>query len=174
LSGIGLMRTIGTVVFAVVALGMSAMMAAAIVVGLRLSTPRPATVGAPPANLVRAEVVEIPSASGAVLRAWWVPADEPDAGAVVLLHGVWENRRRMLRRAEVLSAEGYAVLLPDLQAHGESNGWRITFGGLESRDAAAAVGFVRARLPGVRIGLIGVSLGGGPPCWRRRRSAWMR
>jgi len=78
----------------------------------------------------------------------------------VLLHGVWENRRRMLRRAEVLHGQGYAVLLPDLQAHGESTGRRITFGALEGHDAAAAVGFVRARLPGERIGLLGVSLGG--------------
>ena len=46
------------------------------------------------------------------------------------------------------------------QAHGESPGRRITFGKLEGMDAAAAVRFVRGRLPGERIGVIGVSLGG--------------
>ncbi len=66
----------------------------------------------------------------------------------------------MLRRARLLKAAGFSVLLFDFQAHGESTGTRITFGRLEGLDAAAAVAFVRQRLPGERLGAIGTSLGG--------------
>ena len=84
----------------------------------------------------------------------------PGGGAVVLMHGVKGNRLAMLRRARLLHTEGFSVLLFDFQAHGESTGTRITFGRLEGLDAAAAVAFVRQRLPNERIGAIGSSLGG--------------
>lgn len=129
-------------------------------VGLRLSSPRPAIVGAPPASLPTAETVEFPSKSGSILRGWWVPGGPPSQGAVVLMHGVWETRLRMAQRARVLQRQGFSVLLFDFQAHGESLGHRITFGRLEALDAAAAVSFVRGRLPGTRVGAIGASLGG--------------
>ncbi len=66
----------------------------------------------------------------------------------------------MLERARFLSRAGYAVLLFDFQAHGESAGNHITFGYLESKDAQAAVNFLRSKSPGERIGVIGVSMGG--------------
>lgn len=66
----------------------------------------------------------------------------------------------MVRRARLFNAEGFAVLLFDFQAHGESTGARITFGHCEGQDAAAAIAYVRARLPGERVGAIGSSLGG--------------
>ncbi len=76
------------------------------------------------------------------------------------MHGVRGNRTSMLERARLLSHAGYAVLLFDFQAHGESPGNHITFGYLESRDARAAVSLLRTRAPGERIGVIGVSMGG--------------
>jgi len=78
----------------------------------------------------------------------------------VLLHGVHANRLAMLRRARLFHAEGFAVLLFDFQAHGESSGTRITFGHREGQDAAAAIAYLRARLPNERVGAIGSSLGG--------------
>ncbi len=78
----------------------------------------------------------------------------------MLLHGVRADRRSMLGRAEFLHANGYSVLLVDLQAHGESQGERITFGFLESQDARSAVDFLKDRLPGEPVGAIGTSLGG--------------
>lgn len=89
-----------------------------------------------------------------------MPGRQASGGTVVLMHGVWETRLRMARRAQVLQAQGFSVLLFDFQAHGESPGTRITFGRLEALDAAAAVGFVRSRLPGARVGAVGVSMGG--------------
>jgi uncharacterized protein len=66
----------------------------------------------------------------------------------------------MLDRAKMLHAKGFAVLLFDFQAHGESPGRHITFGHLESRDARAAFDILRQKLPGERIGVLGTSLGG--------------
>ena len=128
-------------------------------VGLFLSSPSHALVGPPPATLPMAEAVQVPSASGSVLQGWWVPG-APGGGAVILMHGVRGNRLQMVQRARVLHDHGFAVLLFDLQAHGESSGRRIMFGRLEAMDAAAAVSFVRGHLPGGRVGVVGVSLGG--------------
>jgi fermentation-respiration switch protein FrsA (DUF1100 family) len=132
--------------------------AGVIAVGLFLSAPARAIVGAAPADL-SVETVSIASGSGATLRGWFLPG-RPGAGAVVLMHGVHANRLSMLRRARLFHAEGFAVLLFDFQAHGESTGARITFGHREGQDAAAAIAYLRARLPKERIGAIGSSLGG--------------
>jgi pimeloyl-ACP methyl ester carboxylesterase len=76
------------------------------------------------------------------------------------MHGVHANRLAMLRRARLFNAEGFAVLLFDFQAHGESTGTRITFGLREGQDAAAAIAYMRTHLPGEHVGAIGSSLGG--------------
>ncbi len=134
--------------------------ASVLAVGLCHAAPANATIGPPPAGLPSVEAVQIPSVSGSLLRGWWVPGRQPGGGAVILMHGVWSNRSTMVQRARVLHEHGFAVLLFDLQAEGESPGRHITFGRLEGIDVAAAVAFVRQRLPGERVGAIGVSLGG--------------
>jgi fermentation-respiration switch protein FrsA (DUF1100 family) len=138
--------------------GVVLLVAGVIAVGLFLSAPARAILGAAPAD-IPVENVSIASASGATLRGWLVPG-RPGVGAVVLMHGVHGNRLSMLRRARLFHAEGFAVLLFDFQAHGESTGTRITFGRREGQDAAAAIAHLRARLPNERIGAIGSSLGG--------------
>jgi len=134
------------------------LIAGVIGVGLFLSAPARALIGAAPADLP-VESVSIASGSGATLQGWFV-SGQPGAGAVVLMHGVHANRLSMLRRARLFNAEGFTVLLFDFQAHGESTGARITFGHREGQDAAAAIAYMRARLPSERVGAIGSSLGG--------------
>jgi fermentation-respiration switch protein FrsA (DUF1100 family) len=122
--------------------------------------------GPPPADL-EAEDVVIPSASGSALRGWLVPATSTadDArGVVLVLHGVHSCRLRMVERARLLKRAGFASLLLDLQAEGESPGERITYGALEARDAEAGLAFLRSRFPNRPIGAIGVSLGGAALC----------
>src|SRR5262249_28582807 len=120
--------------------------------------PAQAEIGPPPADL-GAEPVAFASASGALLKGWFVPG-RPGGGAVVLMHGIRANRLVMLRRARRLKEEGFAVLLFDFQAHGESIARHMSFGRWEALDAAAAVDFLHQRLPRERIAAIGQSLGG--------------
>jgi fermentation-respiration switch protein FrsA (DUF1100 family) len=130
----------------------------ALAAGLYLSAPARASVGAPPPGLA-ADTVTIPSLSGATLRGWFI-LGRTGGGAVVLVHGVGSNRLSMVARARLLNAAGFSVLLFDLQAHGESSGSRITFGHREALDLRSAVDYLRQRLPGERVGVIGTSLGG--------------
>jgi uncharacterized protein len=128
------------------------------IAGSILTAPAHQSIGDRPSDLA-ATVVQFNSQSGATIHGWFIPGRK-GAGAIVLMHGVRSNRLSMLDRARFLSHAGFSVLLFDFQAHGESSGDRITFGHLESRDAQAAVEFVRANAPGERIGVIGVSMGG--------------
>lgn len=125
--------------------------------GTLLVAPANCPVGAPPPEL-HAENVQFSSASGSTIHGWFVPGKSGE-GAVVLMHGVHANRLALLTRAEWLSQEGYAVLLFDFQAHGESPGKQITFGYLESRDATAAVQFMHEQLPHEKVGVISISMG---------------
>jgi fermentation-respiration switch protein FrsA (DUF1100 family) len=79
---------------------------------------------------------------------------------VLLLPPVRSNRLAMVTRAKFLADAGYATLLIDLQATGESPGDAITFGWRERLDVLAAVKFLNARMPGDPVGIIGSSLGG--------------
>jgi uncharacterized protein len=103
--------------------------------------------------------VHFASESGSTIHGWFIPGKK-GVGAVALMHGVRANRLSMLERARLLSQAGYSVLLFDFQAHGESEGKRITFGYLESKDAQAAISFLRTNAPDEKIGVIGVSMGG--------------
>jgi fermentation-respiration switch protein FrsA (DUF1100 family) len=123
-----------------------------------LTRPARAVVGAPPAGL-GAEVLRIPAGHGEEVAGWFLPG-QPGHGAVLLLHGVQGNRLQMLARARWLHGLGIASLAVDLPAHGESSGDRISFGRWEAQGAQAALGWLRRRLPGERVGAIGVSLGG--------------
>jgi len=123
-----------------------------------MAYPSRAHVGPPPPDLGGVSVT-FPSKSGSLIHAW-LARGRPHAGAVILLHGVDENRTSMLGRARFLHAMGFTVLAPDFQAEGESPGEHITFGARESLDAAASLAYVRSAAPGERVGVIGVSMGG--------------
>jgi uncharacterized protein len=127
------------------------------IVGGSLCAPHNHPVPAP-ANLA-VEPVSFPSNSGAIIHGWLV-GSPTNRAVVILQHGIHASRVELVDRARFLSEAGYAVLMFDFQAHGESLGSHITFGYLESRDAQAAVAFAKSRFPGKPIGVIGLSLGG--------------
>jgi alpha-beta hydrolase superfamily lysophospholipase len=104
------------------------------------------------------EPVTFLSASGATIRGW-IAEGPTNLGVVILQHGVRADKSTLVARAKFLKQAGYAVLLFDFQAHGESLADKITFGYLEGRDSQAAVGFVKNRFPGKPIAIIGISLG---------------
>lgn len=110
-------------------------------------------------NDLNGQTIEFNSQSGAKIKGWFI-IGKPKTGVIILMHGVRASRVSMIERARFLSKEGYSVLLFDFQAHGESTGEQITFGYLESKDAQAAVNFIKNRFPDKKIGIIGVSMGG--------------
>ena len=122
---------------------------------LHCAAARPATA---PAGLA-AEPVAFRSASGSLIRGW-LARGRAGGGAVLLLHGIDASRVEMVPRARFLQDAGYTVLLIDFRAHGESTGEDPTYGALESRDARAALAFLRAAAPDERVGVIGISMGG--------------
>ena len=114
--------------------------------------------GVPPPDLPLRDVV-FASDTGAPLHGWFIPG-QPGQGAVLLLHGVRASRLSMVARSRFLHRAGYAVLLIDFQASGESPGDAITFGYREAFDVAASVRELRRLAPGESIGVIGTSMGG--------------
>jgi uncharacterized protein len=114
-------------------------------------------VGRPPADL-QASNITYASGAGVLIHGWLVPG-KPGQGAVVLLHPVRGDRRDMISRAEFLRKRGYAVLMIDFQSHGENRGGRITYGDLESRDVTGALQYLRHKLPGEKVAIIGMQMG---------------
>lgn len=112
----------------------------------------------PPDDL-HARPVQFRSGSGSTIQGWFSPG-RAGSGAIVLLHGIGASRQDMIGRARFLASTGFSLLLIDFRGHGDSTGGRSTYGGLESRDALAAVEFLRRASPGERIGVVGISMGG--------------
>lgn len=150
-------RIIRRVVFAASCLVVAGLIASWFVAGA-LVAPSRSVVGDPPREL-NATAFTLKSESGSTISGWH---SQPrfGSGVVVLLHGIRGSRLSMLARARMLHELGYATVMIDLQAHGESTGEVITVGYLERHDVRAAVEFARKEHPDEPIGVIGVSLGG--------------
>jgi uncharacterized protein len=78
--------------------------------------------------------VSIQAADGVVLRGWYVVPDHQNGQAVILLHGIGDNRGGVAGYGQAFLRQGYRILLPDSRAHGESGGNVATYGLLESDD----------------------------------------
>ena len=78
--------------------------------------------------------VSVTADDGTTLRGWSIRPLHGKADAVILLHGVADNRMGMIGYADLLLRHGYAVLLPDARAHGESGGELATYGVKEAGD----------------------------------------
>ena len=88
------------------------------------------------------ENVSVTAADGAVLRAWYVHPVEYNGNAVILLHGITDNREGVVGYGHLLLEHGYSVLLPDARRHGESGGELATYGLKESDDIHRWVSWV--------------------------------
>ncbi|MFC5864718.1 alpha/beta hydrolase [Acidicapsa dinghuensis] len=80
------------------------------------------------------EDVSIKAEDGAILRGWPVRPDRWKQKAVILLHGVGDNRAGMVSFAPIFLKNGYEVLIPDARGHGESGGSLATYGWFEKED----------------------------------------
>lgn len=131
----------------------AAMSSALWVEGSRLTAPVNHAVGRAPADL-SAEAIKFNG-----VRGWFATAGD-EQRCVLLLHGIRSDRTSMMARARFLKKAGFASLMIDLQAHGETQGEKITFGFRESENAQAAVAYLRNVRGCKKIAAIGVSLGG--------------
>jgi hypothetical protein len=80
------------------------------------------------------EDVPMTAGDGAILRAWIIRPQHNNGDAVILLHGLSDNRLGMAGYAQILLKHGYSVLMPDARAHGASGGNLATYGLIERDD----------------------------------------
>lgn len=78
--------------------------------------------------------VAIVASDHATLRAWSIQPRNSNGHAVILLHGLSDNRMGMIGYADLLLGDGFTVLMPDARAHGNSGGQLATYGLLEADD----------------------------------------
>jgi dipeptidyl aminopeptidase/acylaminoacyl peptidase len=80
------------------------------------------------------EDASITAIDGVILKGWYVHPHEYNGHAVILLHGITDNREGVAGYGRLFLEHGYAVLLPDARGHGESGGDLATYGVKESGD----------------------------------------
>jgi dipeptidyl aminopeptidase/acylaminoacyl peptidase len=78
--------------------------------------------------------VSVVASDGRHLQGWFARPARANGDAVILLHGVGDNREGMMGFAELFLSNGFAVLVPDSRAQGESGGDFPTYGLKESND----------------------------------------
>jgi dipeptidyl aminopeptidase/acylaminoacyl peptidase len=78
--------------------------------------------------------VSIRAEDGVLLKAWYIHPSHFNGSAVILLHGITDNREGVVGYGELFLDHGYSVLLPDARAHGESGGNIATYGVKEAED----------------------------------------
>ena len=78
--------------------------------------------------------IAITAQDGTQLSGWFMHPADADGDAVIILHGVGDNRQGMLGLAELFLSHGYTVLLPDSRAQGASGGGFVTYGIKEADD----------------------------------------
>ncbi len=105
------------------------------------------------------EDISVAASDGAILRGWYAQPSSYNGNSVLLLHGVGDNREGMSGYAKLFLAKGYAVLLPDSRAHGESGGSIATYGLRESNDIHRWVEWMRVRSSATCIYGFGESMG---------------
>ena len=91
--------------------------------------------------------VSMTAADGAVLKGWYVRPRDYNGNAVILLHGITDNREGVAGYGRLMLEHGYAVLLPDARRHGESGGELATYGVKESDDIHGWVSWLYAHEP---------------------------
>jgi alpha-beta hydrolase superfamily lysophospholipase len=103
--------------------------------------------------------LELTTADGLNLTAWYVPATEPGAPTILLTHGLLGSKWGMQRLVPWLYDAGYNVMLLDFRGHGGSDPRPTTIGPEEALDVQAALDWLEAEGVGDRVAGLGMSLG---------------
>jgi len=149
------------IVFWILFFAACAWVAAAIYLGeITLRLPRKTLTPVTQWDGVAPENVEITAADGLTMRGWFFGNPQANGSTVILLHGQTDNRGGMLAYANLFLRHGYNALVPDLRAHGASDGKLATYGFLEATDVHRWVNWVTDKQPGDHIFGFGESMGG--------------
>jgi uncharacterized protein len=105
------------------------------------------------------EEATVVAADGARLKAWSFHSLSGNGNAVLLLHGLSDNRMGMIGYAELLLSHGFSILMPDARGHGESGGELATYGMLERDDVHRWLDWLREHQHPVCIFGFGESMG---------------
>jgi pimeloyl-ACP methyl ester carboxylesterase len=118
--------------------------------------------GVKPENYgIRASELSIQTPDSLRLQALIVASNtDTTLATVVLIHGISACKEVDMERAKVLADAGYASLLLDLRAHGQSDGEYCTFGYYEKNDLKAVADTLYRRFPKRPMAIWGASLGG--------------
>jgi uncharacterized protein len=103
--------------------------------------------------------VSITTPDRVVLKGWMIVPLRTNGSAVVVFHGLGDNRLGMIGYGELLLAHGFVVLLPDARAHGASGGSLATYGLLERNDIRQWFDFLRSRTVAGCVYGMGESMG---------------
>ena len=103
--------------------------------------------------------VELTSPDGVVLRAWYMRPQEANGDAVILLHGVTDNRMGVYPIGKFLADHHYTVLMPDARHHGASGGL-TTYGVREVDDIRRWLNWLENQEPARCVYGLGESMGG--------------
>lgn len=104
--------------------------------------------------------VSLTTKDNVTIAASFFPAENESADVILLLHGNGASRSQFSNHVGWLNSAGFSAMAIDFRGHGESQEEPKSFGWLESRDAAAAIDWIKTNKPSSKIGVIGVSLGG--------------
>lgn len=102
--------------------------------------------------------IEIPSADGVTLGAWYCGIDAASP-LVILFHGYAEEKTRLSREARIFIDNGLSVLLVDFRGSGDSSSDYTTIGVAEAEDVAAVVDHAGTHLDHPKLVLFGRSMG---------------
>lgn len=111
-------------------------------------------------NAYHSETITVESREGFKLKGYHItPLDNNPKATIILVHGIGSNKEYHLALAENLAKTGFASVLFDNRAHGESEGSYCTYGFYEKNDISKIVDYIQSKntLP---IGIWGNSLGG--------------
>lgn len=103
--------------------------------------------------------VSLTTPDAVLLNAWLIKAQRPNGSAVILLHGLGDNRLGMTGYARLFLIHGFSVLLPDARGHGTSGGSLVTYGLFERNDIHQWVGVLQAQVHPQCIFGFGESMG---------------
>jgi fermentation-respiration switch protein FrsA (DUF1100 family) len=103
--------------------------------------------------------VSLTASDQADLKAWLIQPATANGSAVIVLHGMGDNRGGVIGYAQLFLTAGYSVLMPDARAHGESGGALATYGLLEREDIHQWINWLEDRTHPACVFGFGESMG---------------